>query len=267
MTPSRPLTPFYNPLTKDSFAIVPAGMKLLETKVGTEEKGAAGWFLKMGAVLDLDALCHPAKLVEQKHILIDDKIVPESLALRGMLFDLKNGKKHQYMQAPIPVPQQFTRSTADNADAPFLYGINFSSAIGQPHNPDAYYQISLVFDWRSGKIASGSKVRAAHGNLQGELSIIGYLLSGRLEVPEEIDLSGLDENAAADRINEAPGGIIADAVRGKFPTAIPKSVDLSDRLPPVTDQGDLNSGASHAMAATLEATPGFLHNTKTHRSL
>jgi hypothetical protein len=234
-TSSRTLTPFYNLTSKESFAILPPGMKLLETKVGEAEKGAAGWFLKIGEVLDLDALCHPAKLIEQGHIPATDKIIPTSLALRGLLFDLVNGKKHQYMQAPLPVAQVFSRSTLDNEDAQFLYGINFSSAIGHPHNPDAYYQISLVFDTRTGKITSGWKVRPARGNLEGELTIIGYLLSGRLEEPEvkadpippwqEIHTS----HTSAGRVYES-------------------SIDRGE----VLDQGELGSSTAHSIAAALE---------------
>lgn len=182
---TRNLTPFYNVKNKDSFAIVPQGMSLLEIKIDGKEHTVPGWFLKMAQVVDLNALCHDPHLVSEGVIPPFDVIVPESLALRGLLMVQKVGSKRTYFQVPLPVAEVFGRSTAANDDAPFLYGLNSMSQIGeQPHNPDAYYQISLVYDTRTGSIASGSKVKKARKDVDGELSIIGYLLSGKLEIPE-----------------------------------------------------------------------------------
>ena len=181
---TRNLTPFYNVKNKDSFAIVPTGMKLLEIKIEGKEHTVPGWFLKMAQVVDLNALCHDPHLVAEGAIPPFDEIVPTSLALRALLLVQKVGSNRTYFQVPLPEAQMFGRSTENNDDAQFLYGMNFMSQIGESRTPDAYYQISLVFDTRSGSITSGSKVQKANKNIDGELSIIGYLVSGKLQIPE-----------------------------------------------------------------------------------
>lgn len=244
----RNLTPFFNARVKDSFAHVPQGMDLLEIKLEGRKDPMLGWFLKMGEVLDLNALCHEPRLIEEGVIPSDDAILPTTLALRGLLFLQKAGNKRTYFQAPLPTISPFGRSTEQNDDAEFLYGLNISSAIGAAHAPDAYYQLSLVFDTRTGLITSGSKVRLAKKDVAGELSIIGYLLSGKLDIPE---IKEEQPNAVAlwsedaERFVRAPHGedssalreVVLDEVHRRSP--IPESVDLRDQLPSAQDQGDL----------------------------
>jgi hypothetical protein len=195
----RNLTPFYNVRTKDQFAHLPKGMQLLEAKIDAQKEAVPGWFLKMGETLDLNDLVHDDYLVQKGLIPADDVIVASSLALRGLLFVLKVGNKSTYFQTPLPSAVALGRSTEPNDDAQYLYGLNFSSSIGaNPQNPDAYYQLSVVFDTRSGKVVSASKVKVTNKDVEGELSIIGYLLSGKLDAPVVAEPLAVEEVELAD---------------------------------------------------------------------
>lgn len=194
----RNLIPFYNARTKDHFAHVPKGMDLLKFKQdGLPDGVALSWYLKMDQVVDLNALVHDERLVEQGVIPADDIIQPEKLSLQAVLFMQMVGGKRVYFQAALPTPQPLGRSTEATEDAQYMYGMNISSGIGNAVSPDGYYQLSLVYDTRNGFITSGSKVELVKKVLdgqevtavEGELSIIGYLLFGKL-APAEISSTG-----------------------------------------------------------------------------
>jgi hypothetical protein len=181
----RNFIPFYSAKTKDNFAHIPQGMEHLKFRQEGSSEPALSWYLKMGEAIDLNALVHDPYLIEQGIIPADDVIRPESLSLRGFLFMQKVKGKRIYFQAPLPEPQVAGRSTEASDEAQYKYGMNFTSSIGDVNNPDGYYQISLVYDTRTGIINSGSKVELANKKIEGELSIIGYLLFGKI-APAEV---------------------------------------------------------------------------------